>query len=390
MKNLKNKLSLELDKLKLRKHYGKIHNNLDIKRHIREAAQWLCRAQDFGVDRGVAYGTDFGKGFMRSYPETTGYIIPTFIQLADYFKDSNYLKRAIEMGDWEIDIQMDSGAVMAGMLNENPTPAVFNTGQVIFGWNALYLQTGEQRFLNAAKNAANWLIEIQEPDGNWLKFNSSEVIKNATLYNVRVAWALCDLGKLINEDKYVDAAIKNANFALKHQRDNGWFSHCALGFVDDPESPLLHTIAYTMEGLLGIGLLTKIDNYITAAKKTADSLLNLMDSQGFLPGRIDSAFKGVVKYCCLTGSAQTSIVWSRLYKITDEKKYKDAVHLINEFLMKRHDIFSDDPTIRGGIPGSWPVWGAYGQFKILNWATKFFIDALLESKVMELSHQIWN
>jgi hypothetical protein len=27
--------------------------------------------------------------------------------------------------------------------------------------------------------------------------------------------------------------------------------------------------------------------------------------------------------------------------------------------------------------GSWPVWGDYGRLTVLNWATKFFVDALL-------------
>jgi hypothetical protein len=45
--------------------------------------------------------------------------------------------------------------------------------------------------------------------------------------------------------------------------------------------------------------------------------------------------------------------------------------------MARHDISSPDPTIRGGLAGSWPVSGEYGQYRILNWATKFFADALL-------------
>jgi hypothetical protein len=48
--------------------------------------------------------------------------------------------------------------------------------------------------------------------------------------------------------------------------------------------------------------------------------------------------------------------------------------------MRHHDIDNPDPRLRGGVPGSWPVWGDYGPFKILNWATNFFAEALLLQK----------
>src|SRR5438132_4488719 len=102
--------------------------DLDRQRHLDEAMLWLKRAQDAGTDRGVAYGVKFGENFAVSYPETTGYIIETFLQQEQLTGDADLLERAIAMGDWEIDIQLRTGAVMGGTLNRQPTPAVFNTG----------------------------------------------------------------------------------------------------------------------------------------------------------------------------------------------------------------------------------------------------------------------
>lgn len=31
--------------------------------------------------------------------------------------------------------------------------------------------------------------------------------------------------------------------------------------------------------------------------------------------------------------------------------------------------------VDGGIPGSFPINGAYGRYMLLNWASKFFIDS---------------
>jgi hypothetical protein len=40
------------------------------------------------------------------------------------------------------------------------------------------------------------------------------------------------------------------------------------------------------------------------------------------------------------------------------------------------------PEMRGGVKGSFPVDGEYGQFEYLSWACKFFIDAnILEQEL---------
>ena len=86
--------------------------------HLQEAARWLCRAQDAGSDRGFSYGVRFGRDYEPSYPETTGYIIPTMLSLEKHYGDPGYRTRAVEAADWEVAIQMDSGAVMGGKVLE--------------------------------------------------------------------------------------------------------------------------------------------------------------------------------------------------------------------------------------------------------------------------------
>ncbi|MGH9539276.1 MAG: hypothetical protein ACRD3H_15225 [Terriglobales bacterium] len=360
--------------MKLSGLYTRPHTNLDPDLHLQESINWLKRAQDSGTDRGVSYGTRFGQKFQPSYPETTGYIICTFLELSRTLKIPEYLDRAIEMGLWEIAVQMESGAVMGGQVNRNPSPAVFNTGQVLLGWASLYRATGDERFARAGERACAWLMSVQEPSGHWIRGNSNYAAKGATLYNVKAAWGLGEMAQAIGSDEGVQAAVRNAEYTQAQQAENGWFPNCCLS---DPERPLLHTIAYTMQGLMGIGLLSGRQDFIDSAARMADQLLRLMDGQGFIPGRINRSMAGTVSWCCLTGTAQTSIVWSQLYERTGQDKYREAVQRTNRYLMARHDIASPDPAIRGGLAGSWPVWGGYCPFMIPNWATKFFVDALL-------------
>jgi hypothetical protein len=379
-RRLVRKWEYEREKRALSPLYSPDPTDLDQTRHLNEAMNWLRRAQDAGSDRGVSYGCDFGQDFQVSYPETTGYICQTFVEQEQLTGDSDLLRRAIEMGDWEIAVQLPEGAVMGGKYTQtNPTPAVFNTGMVLLGWSGLIRRTGEERFKQATRQAGDWLVSIQEPSGNWVRGNSEFAASGATLYNVKAAWGLCEAGLALCEDRFVRAAVKNAEFCIAHQLPNGWFPECCL---DDSTQPLLHTTAYAMQGLIGIGKLTGRQDFIAAARKTADAEARAMTQDGFIPGRQDSEFRGTSRWCCLTGSAQTSIVWSELFLLTKEEMYRECVGRMNRYLMAHHDIRNSDLRLRGGLPGSWPVWGDYGRFRILNWATKFLVDALtLENRI---------
>ncbi len=207
-----------------------------------------------------------------------------------------------------------------------------------------------------------------------LKGNSHFANAHSTVYNVKAAWGLMEAGVAGGWEDAIQSALCAADYCVSRQAANGWFADCCLS---NPTQPLLHTIAYTMQGLVGIGRISKRNDYFDAAGKTAQSLLDLMDETGYIPGRIDADFRSTVDWCCQTGTAQTSIVWSQLAEVTGDARYREARRLANRYLMARHNITSDDPAFRGGVFGSWPFWGSYGRNKVLNWAVKFFLDGLL-------------
>jgi hypothetical protein len=53
------------------------------------------------------------------------------------------------------------------------------------------------------------------------------------------------------------------------------------------------------------------------------------------------------------------------------------------FLKRTQNRRSPEPGLRGGIKGAWPVSGAYGAYEVLNWATKFFADALMRHEAVQ-------
>lgn len=353
--------------------------------HIRAAVAWLARAHDAtpdcGVSRGfsVAWSRDLRlRGWQPSYPETTGYIIPTLYDCARYLGEPDLCRRAAEMAKWECEVQLPSGAVMGGTIAGGMrTPAVFNTGQVMLGWLRAAQETGDARYMDACASAADYLISVQEPDGSWRKGNSAFADSLTTTYNSRVGWALVLFGQRAGRQDAIDAGERNIHFSLSRQQGNGWFADNCL---TDARRPLLHTIVYAMEGILGahdaLGALG--DNaYLDAVVRAADALVGQIRADGSLAGRFDESWSGTVEWACLTGCAQLSSVLLRLATATGQSGYRDAARRILTFLKRVHDCTSPVDGVRGGLAGSFPLDGGYGRYEILNWATKFFIDALL-------------
>ncbi|NWF73544.1 MAG: hypothetical protein HXY51_10965 [Nitrospirae bacterium] len=361
--------------------------------HIEAGVQWICQAQDAFECGGVArsysmiYQPYFRKsGWFAPYPETTGYIIPTLIDYARLVNSQELVDRALRMADWECRVQMPSGAVQGGMIDQASSPAIFNTGQVIFGWIRAFHETGEPAYLASAIKAGKFLVSQQDEDGAWRK-SLSDFTMNSRMssytYNTRTAWGLMELARVTGDEEFEEAAIRNVEFALGQQLENGWFrSNC----LNDPSQPLLHTIAYCIRGIMEIGALMKNQEYIARARRAADSVLARLRQDGSLAGRFNERWEPAVSWRCLTGEAQMAGIWGRLYQITGQPDYLKGLRRTNAALRKVQFLRTDQPGLYGGISGSEPIHGMYGRFEILNWAVKFFLDAqMLELSLMKKS-----
>ena len=164
--------------------------------------------------------------------------------------DQDCRVRARRMADWEIDIQLPGGGVLAGALGDSDKPTVFNTGQVIFGWVRAFEEEQDERYRDAAVRASTWLCDIMDDDGCWRKFGSPMTGKDINTYNTRSAWSLARTHQITGEKRFLDAAVRNCEWALTQARSNGWLDTNCL---QDNTQPFTHTIAYAMRGLLEIG-----------------------------------------------------------------------------------------------------------------------------------------
>lgn len=349
------------------------------RQRAKAAVDWLLQAQDATADDGVSYGyfpCADEKGWGVSYPETTGYIIPSLLAYAERFADDNVYERALRMARWEASVQMPSGAVQGGRLcpPEKQTPAVFNTGMVLDGWSAAYRASGEALFLEAARRAADYLMDDLGPDGYFKtngQFVTTERIKT---YNCLCAWAMYRFGEDVQNDWYQRAAIRIIQGAVRQQQANGWFANNCLTRA---EAPLLHTIGYTLQGILEVGILTGHKEFVEAVQRGTDPIITRMPPNGFLRGRFYADWQPAVFSSCLTGSAQLAVVCYRLYEHLGAPVYRRAADRIVNYLKGLQLLDARNNALNGALAGSFPLFGGYMMGGYPNWATKYFLDALM-------------
>jgi len=340
---------------------------------VRAALAWLGRAQDHSAtgDGGIARHYSLLTGWGTSYPETTGYIIPTFLDAARDGYGDVFRTRAEKALHWLTSIQLPDGSFQGGTIDATPVVGVtFNTGQILFGLAAGVREFGEP--VRAAMTAAaDWLVATQDADGCWRKHPTPFAASGEKTYETHVAWALLEAARVAPGRRYAEAALSNIHWALQHQHANGWLGNCCLS---DPSQPLTHTLGYALRGILEGYRYAPDPRHLDAARRMATGLLSAIRPDGFLPGRLDHLWRPRVPWSCLTGTVQVAHCWLQLYAIAGEERFRRAACAANAFV-RRTVRLDGPPETRGGVKGAFPVEGQYGPYEYLNWASKFFIDA---------------
>ena len=350
-----------------------------IERTNAESIAWLSRAQDCSTsaDGGFARHYSLIDGWSTSYPETTGYIVPTLLDYAHVKKAAEVRMRAKKALDWLSAIQLPEGGFQGGRIESRPVmPVTFNTGQILLGLAAGY--RAFSAYGEAMTRAADWLAATQDPDGCWRRFPTPFAKPGEKAYETHVSWGLFEAERNMPGRGYGEAGLRQVRWALGCQRENGWIEKCCL---TDPQEPLTHTLGYALRGIVEAYRLSQEKIFLDAAKRTADGLLSALGSNGFLPGRLASNWRGTVSWACLTGTVQVAHSWLLLYGCTGDVRYRDGGFLANRYVRRTMSV-DGPPEVRGGIKGSFPIDGDYGCCEYLSWAVKFAVDSnLLEQAI---------
>jgi uncharacterized protein YyaL (SSP411 family) len=342
------------------------------------AAAWLARAHDATGRQGLSYGyfpCKVASGWRGSYPETTGYTIPTLFAAARALDEKDYRVRAIESAQWVLASQMASGAIPGGPTDQQqPIGVAFNTGMVLHGLIAAWRETRDTVFLDGARRAAEFLVRDIDSDGHFCShgpFVGPSVVKT---YTSLCAWPLYLAGQELGERRYLEAALRVGHAALRQQNAAGWFARNCLRVRG--HAPLTHTIGYTLQGLLELGIIAGDDALVAAASKGVRGLLPYCD-RGFLACRWYADWRPAGFSSCLTGTAQIAVVCFRLADATSEMRFRRAADSLLDYLKALQLLHSRDQNVVGAIGGSFPLSGSYARLGFPQWATKYYLDALL-------------
>lgn len=346
--------------------------------HLEATVRWLCNAQDAAGNGGVSAAYSLHHGWDVAYPETSGYILATFLACEQPLGDARLAERARRIGDWEIAIQAPNGGVLSRP--GRPETRVFNTGQVILGWLALFERTQDVHYLEAARRAGDYLAAIQEADGTWQR----DTHCGARTYHARTDWGLLRLARLSGQGRYADVARRNLDWVMRQQQENGWFANC--GF--DNDDPITHVIDYTLIGVLECALLdpSAFDRSpVELIARSAEAICEIVEQPGIggVAGMIPASFgpdwRSRDRYSCLTGNAQLAYTLFRLNGLTSNARYVAAADRLIGAL-KRTQVLDASPSgVQGALPGSYPMHSGYFPDGFPNWGAKFFADALLAS-----------
>jgi len=343
---------------------------LRLEQYVKSAVKWLLYAHSMSKDGGVpAFYELLRCRWASSYPETTGYIIPTLLIYADRYSNKLTRRVAFEMAKYLLWIQKPEGAIPG--YGANAPVYVFDTGQVLQGWLAAWEASGNTYYEQAAVRAGDWLVKNQDNDGAWRCNRFGGQPKS---YDARVGWILIEAGQKLDRGTWVEAGRLALQWVADLQQSDGWFPNCWL----EPHEPVVsHTIAYAIEGLLEGGLRLAEEQFVMAARCAADALLTRQGVRGHLSSDWAEGWRSLSQAACLTGDAQMARCWLRLYQVTGEKKYREAGRRALIAVASAQLPADFPPELAGAVPGSWPIWGRYLSWKLPNWASKFFVDACL-------------
>ncbi len=337
---------------------------------LRSVVDWMLRAQR--ADGGIAAYYSLLTGYSDSYPEVTGYIIPTLYDFGHLTDDAAASQAAERATEWLLSVQMPSGAFPGGLggRDSEAQPSVFNTGQIVQGLIRAHIETGNAKILERAVSAGDWLATIQQVDGCWT--GPAAYQGAAHTYYSMVSWALALLASESRDSSHAGAADRNIDWVLAHMQPSGWID--GINLRGHPA--YLHFIAYVIQGMLECGILLRRDDAIQAAAKSAWVLLRKFENRKRLLGTYEQNFKGGQRFSCLTGNAQMSCVWLRLFESTGDLRYLNAALKMNEMLKQLLPVKGRRGAV-GGVAGSYPIWGAYQPMRFISWGCKFLADALM-------------
>jgi len=363
-------------------YLGKTGQTPSLDESLTKTFSWIKASFEATGDGGSAAYYHLGHGWKSSYPETTGYLIPTLYEYSRYSIDSYWAELAHKAAEWLIKIQYKEGGWQGLQIGVPCEPRIFNTGMILDGMISAFLHQKDEKYLEAAIKGVDWIISKIGNNGLFISNNPVKGGWSADILVLSYAATVIQYLPADKQSKYLESIHNSMNSHLKFQAPNGWIS--ASNFEDSfPDTAVLHVLGYAFDGLLVLFEVTGEQKYMDSAMAIAGELLSLYKTTGQIPSYIKSDWSTYYDMgrgkasLCLTGLSQVAICFHKIARIKNKPEYVEAANKIIAQVAGIGNWKSSCNGLSYGITGSYPISGHYQKYKTLNWAAKFHAESIL-------------
>lgn len=282
-------------------------------------------------------------GLRKSYPEVTGYYIPTLLRWG-------YRDLACSYVEWLCSVQKQDGSWYN---TEDTAPYIFDTAQVLKGLLAIrnIVPQVDPHILAGCE----WIFSRMQADGRLITpvkdaWGSDCNVCDEVIHIYCIS-PLYEAAEVFDRPEYKQKALKIWNYYKQNYYEK------IMNF-----SLLSHFYAYLMEALLDIGELKLL-------KEAMHKMESFQKSSGAVPAY------NHCDWVCSTGMFQLSLVWFRMGDIErGNRTFEYACKLQNKSGGWYGSYVSEDNPAECNT---------YIPTSEISWAVKFFLDALYYKNIAE-------
>lgn len=347
--------------------------------YLKEGFYWIKHGQENNKDGGIPAYYNIKTGYSYSYPETSGYILVSLLEMLNSGLDNfsiinSEINQVIdEIFKYLLEQQNTDGGW--GHPGEKNQSMVFDTCQILEGFSSLLSNSKfafREQILLSIYQSKKFLLSNFQENGF---INEALFPGKCYAYQARSAAILIELGISMNDSELIRIGSAASNYAFNARSKNGFY--LSTGNLLGESKPITHFVAYTLEGILRSGIALNRLDMIESVVEVMKILNKSFAKKNIMGIAINTKWKSIGSNELLSGLSQFSIINWILYDLTRESSYKDYAILMNKKVKKSIDLTSQAMGIRGGVKSCEPFSRKYYPDCYLNWALKFFLDAIM-------------
>ena len=325
------------------------------------------------------------KTYPFIYSEITGYGITTLLYANSISRNNTYKERAKMAADWIINLMNENSGITARIYSGykpdlryfgSNISYMFDNGMVLSGLVNIYLATKEDKYLEAATELAQSLLNAQKDNGLFYAAYDTMTEKYIDVqdkwstqsgsYHAKLAIGLIDLYKVTRNEIFKNAAVALCNGSLVLQDNHGRFIT-----QHNEDSTHMHPHCYSVEGLVYVGIKLEEKRFLESALHAVEWALNNQLPSGGMPCKyVNDKFINYERSDTLAQVLRLGLVLQSIGLLSG---YEDNLKRLASRLVQFQNTSNNN---KGGFFYGTELDGTIKNH-LNSWATMFSIQAML-------------